>query len=150
MDWKLMSVLAFSVSISSAVQAQIYQCTDPATGNRTFSDTACPDNSRGEAISVSPTNSSDSPFENDAHRARVERERAVQNSAFQQGWKDQVESVGRQQQTAEIERNAQRRRKQADWDNRCSKRGTGSDCVDYVRDGRGNEIGSYKRSKFEK
>lgn len=150
MNWKVLRVIMVFAAISNEIQAQIYQCIDPETGNRTFSDTACPDKSRGKAISVSPTNSSDSPFENDAHRARVERERAVQNAAFRQGWQDQVESVDRQQQIEESQRNAQARRKQADWDNRCSKRGAASDCVDYVRDGRGNDIHSYSRSKFEK
>ena len=38
--------------LHDAANAEIYQCVDPATGKKTFSDRACPDQSRGQELQV--------------------------------------------------------------------------------------------------
>lgn len=67
--------------------AQVFKCVDPATGQTTFTDTACPDKGTGDYISVAPANS-DSGYasgveieanrrardtEAEAHRSNVDR-----------------------------------------------------------------------------
>ena len=69
-------------------RSEIYQCIDSETGNRTFSDTACPDKSQGSMIQVGPTNAAD-PFASESEIAANRKARAIEKSKFKKNWQSQ-------------------------------------------------------------
>ena len=106
-----------SYAISFPANAEIYQCKDPATGNMSFSDTACPDKSHGTAIRVAPTNSSDA-FASQYEIAESQRKRAIEQSTFKKDWQDHNASVQKQERTEKALRKEEMEKKQNQWDNR--------------------------------
>ena len=113
----LIPCIAFAYLICAPALAQIYQCTDPETGNRTFSDTACPNHSTGKAIEVSPTNVSD-PFASEADIAARRKERAIEESKFRSNWQDQNEDARAADRALKREQQKQRDELDEKWEHR--------------------------------
>jgi len=99
-------LLGWGVLLSPPLAAQIYQCSDPDTGNRTFSDKDCPDRSIGNTIEMDRTNSS-TPFASDAEIVANEKRRAIKRSKFRDAWQAQ----NRDAQAAVEEKERQRKAK---------------------------------------
>ena len=121
------------VFATATLKAQIYQCVDPQTGNKTFSDTACPDHSLGTAIEVGPTNTSDA-FASEAELAARRKQQAIESSKFRSNWEQHNQNVADEQKAEAARRRYERQQKQEDWDRRCRDVPTkGTWCKSYLK-----------------
>lgn len=78
--------------VAPTLQAQVYKCTDPKTGNLTFSDGACASSHRVATVHLQPANSMDSTEDRRAAYQLEEQQYEAQKSSYSQNYYSQSDN----------------------------------------------------------
>jgi hypothetical protein len=101
------------LTISPNSLAEVFKCVDEATGNMTFTDSACPGKGTGDYVPVAPTNA-DSGYPSTREIAASQRKRDQRAKARSAEWQNTAEERSKKERIAAHEKKADQLYDEAD------------------------------------